>query len=345
MYIDAQLDDGIRLAVEGYMSARHHQEFWVKGGYIQVDKLPMFGNPEWFTKYFRAKIGHFEVNYGDQHFRRTDGGNAAWNPFVGNYVMDAFATEIGGEVYAFPTKNVTAMVGMTSGLINGDITQNTKKPSVYAKLAYDNNISDNMRFRISGSVYANKESGRNTLYGGDRTGSSFYLVMDAAQFVPRGATTLSSANATDNAFSGRINPGFTTNVTAWQIAPFVKVSGLEVFATFEQAKGYASSDPKTEGEFVKRKATQVAVEGLYRFLPREQVYVGARYNTVKGQLNARISGDQSVNRLELVAGWYATRNLLLKAEIVNQKYVDWPTDNIFYKGQFNGFMIEAAVGF
>ena len=118
-----------------------------------------------------------------------------------------------------------------------------------------------------------------------------------------------------------------------------------MFATFEQAKGYASSDPKTEGEFVKRKATQVAVEGLYRFLPREQVYVGARYNTVKGQLNARISGDQSVNRLELVAGWYATRNLLLKAEIVNQKYVDWPTDNIFYKGQFNGFMIEAAVGF
>ncbi|HPQ98920.1 MAG TPA: hypothetical protein P5275_18905 [Saprospiraceae bacterium] len=345
MYIDAQLDDGIRLAVEGYMSARHHQEFWVKGGYIQVDKLPMFGNPEWFTKYFRAKIGHFEVNYGDQHFRRTDGGNAAWNPFVGNYVMDAFATEIGGEVYAFPTKNVTAMVGMTSGLINGDITQNTKKPSVYAKLAYDNNISDNMRFRISGSVYANKESGRNTLYGGDRTGSRFYLVMEAAQFVPRGASTLSSANATDNAFSGRINPGFTTNVTAWQIAPFVKVSGLEVFATFEQAKGYASSDPKTEGEFVKRKATQVAVEGLYRFLPREQVYVGARYNTVKGQLNARISGDQSVNRLELVAGWYATRNLLLKAEIVNQKYVDWPTDNIFYKGQFNGFMIEAAVGF
>ena len=345
LYVDAQLADGIRVALENYMSSRHHQEFWVKGGYIQVDKLPMFGNPEWFTKYFRAKIGHFEVNYGDQHFRRTDGGNAAWNPFVGNYVMDAFATEIGGEVYAFPTKNVTAMVGMTSGLINGDITQNTKKPSVYAKLAYDNNISDNMRFRISGSVYANKESGRNTLYGGDRTGSRFYLVMEAAQFVPRGASTLSSANATDNAFSGRINPGFTTNVTAWQIAPFVKVSGLEVFATFEQAKGYASSDPKTEGEFVKRKATQVAVEGLYRFLPREQVYVGARYNTVKGQLNARISGDQSVNRLELVAGWYATRNLLLKAEIVNQKYVDWPTDNIFYKGQFNGFMIEAAVGF
>ena len=42
---------------------------------------------------------HMEINYGDAHFRRSDNGNALYNPFVGNYIMDAFTTEIGGEVY------------------------------------------------------------------------------------------------------------------------------------------------------------------------------------------------------------------------------------------------------
>ena len=79
---DFQIEDGIRVSLENYMSSRHHSEFWVKGGYVQIDKLPMFGSPDWFTKYFRVKIGHFQPNYGDMQFRRTDGGNAMFNPFV-----------------------------------------------------------------------------------------------------------------------------------------------------------------------------------------------------------------------------------------------------------------------
>ncbi|MDO8368744.1 MAG: hypothetical protein Q7T20_18235, partial [Saprospiraceae bacterium] len=41
--LDFQIADGIRVSLENYMSSRHHSEFWVKGGYIQIDKLPMFG--------------------------------------------------------------------------------------------------------------------------------------------------------------------------------------------------------------------------------------------------------------------------------------------------------------
>ena len=44
------------------------------------------------------RVGHLEINYGDAHFRRSDNGNAMYNPFVGNYILDAFTTEIGGEV-------------------------------------------------------------------------------------------------------------------------------------------------------------------------------------------------------------------------------------------------------
>lgn len=337
--LDVQLEDGIRLSVENYMSSRHHSEFWVKGGYVQVDKLPMFNNTSWFDDYFRVKLGHFQINYGDQQFRRTDNGNAIYNPFVGNYVMDAFATEIGGEVYVFPVKNVMGMVGITNGLINGNVQDRTRKPSVYAKLAYDNQITEDFRFRLSGSVYMNDESGRNTLYGGDRAGSRFYEVME---------NTVSQSD-----FSGRINPGFSTNVTAFQINPFLKFKGLEIFATYEQSQGFASNDPRGEGasEPEKREVTQVSVEGIYRFLPREQVYIGARYNTVSGALQARTfdssgqTADLTVNRYEIAAGWFATRNLLLKGSYINQEYKDFPSSNIFAEGQFNGFMIEAVLGF
>lgn len=351
--LNFQLEDGILVCLENYMSSRHHNEFWVKGGYIQVDKLPMFNNPEWYSKYVRVKIGHMEVNYGDQHFRRTDNGNAIANPFVGNYIMDAFATEIGGEVYLFPVSNVVAMAGVTNGLIKGDVSNTVRKPSYYAKLAYDKQLNDKTRFRISASTYMNAESGRNTLYGGDRTGSRFYFAMEPAFIVPRGTTVPTATTADVNAFSGRINPGFSTNVTSWQVSPFIKFSGLEVFATYEQSQGYASADPKKGGAATpeKRTVNQLAVEGIYRFLPREQVYIGARYNSVTGAMNARITDansnplDLTVTRMEIVGGWYPTPNMLIKASYVNQEYKDFPSSQLFSEGYFKGIMLEAAVGF
>ena len=338
--LDVQLDDGIRLALENYMSSRHHQEFWVKGGYIQVDKLPMFNNPEWYSKYVRVKIGHFQINYGDQQFRRTDNGNAMYNPFVGNYIMDAFATEIGGEVYLFPTSNVMAMVGMTNGLIKGDVldygANQKKSPSIYAKLAYDKQVTEDFRFRLSGSVYTNQETPRNTLYGGDRTGSRFYFAMVPEYYLNRGVLT---ASTTDNqAFSGRVNPGFNNEITAFQINPFLKYKGLELFGVYEMASGKANSEAD------KRDFTQIGAELTYRFLPREQLYIAGRYNQASGQL-AGIPNDVSIDRIEIAAGWFPTKNLLLKGAYVKQNYNDFPTDNLYSEGEFNGFMIEAVVGF
>lgn len=354
LFVDVQLADGIRIALENYMSARHHSEFWVKGGYIQMDKLPMFGSPDWFTNNFRVKIGHFQVNYGDQQFRRSDNGNTMYNPFVGNTILDAFATEIGSEVYYFNKSGIMAMGGMTTGLINGSVAEGTRAPSIYGKLAYDKQFSDDLRFRISASAYANQNSGRNTLYAGDRAGSRFYLAMEPAYFMPRGATAYAAANATDLATSGRFSPGFSTRVQSVMINPFLKFKGLEVFATLETSSGYASFDPKEDGADTPpmRTVTQLGVEGVYRFLENESLYVGARYNTLSGQLNPYIkdtdgaaSADLSINRLEVVAGWYPIDNLLLKASYVDQKYNGFPSSNIYNGGEFHGVMVEAAVGF
>lgn len=342
---DIQLEDGIRVSLENYMSSRHHSEFWVKGGYIQVDKLPMFGNPDWFNKYLTVKIGHFMPNYGDQHFRRSDNGNTVMNAFVGNYIMDAFTTEIGGEVYVRPIKNTFVMLGMNAGIINGDVKEAyypvghpqagevlKKSPSIYAKAGYDSQINEDLRLRLTASIYTNAGTTRNTLYAGDRTGSRYYMTVEAEN-----ATT--AANFT----SGQINPAFQHKVTAISINPFVKFKGLEVFGTYEMASGIKQlpAGPVPDS----RSFNQLAGEVVYRFFPREQVFVGVRYNQVSGTLDAATPYDISIDRIQVAAGWFATKNMLLKLEYVTQNYNDFAATDIRNGAKFSGIMLEAAIGF
>lgn len=329
--LDIQLGDGIRIALENYMSSRHHSEFWVKGGYIQFDKLPMFGSPQWFTDNFRVKIGHFQVNYGDQQFRRTDNGNALYNPFVGNYIMDAFATEIGAEVY-YLNGPITFMGGMTAGLISGNVQDYSdnedinKNPAILAKLAYDNNFGD-LRFRLSGSLYYQSNGVRSTLYAGDRTGSRYYLVMAE-----------DGASAGTAFTTGRYSPNMTNKVTAIQINPFLKYGGLEIFGALEFSSGSAATD--IDGG---RSITHIAGDVLYRFGANEDIYLGARYNTLSGQLFTNSDAEASINRFAVAAGWFPTKNLLLKAEYVNQTYNDF--SGLLEEGKFSGVVVEAVVGF
>ena len=357
--LDFQIADGIRVGLENYMSTRHHSEFWVKGGYIQIDKLPMFGNPKWFNDYLRVKIGHFQPNYGDMQFRRTDGGNAIYNPFVENYIFDAFTTEIGGEVYVFPADGFMVMLGMTSGFINGNIdnypTANNsfgavatkKSPSITAKVAYDKTFDD-LRFRLSASLYNNSNSARNTLYAGDRTGSHYFLAMEPA-LQSSGVASASGTQFT----SGRFNPDVPNRVQAIMINPFVKYKGLEVFGAYEIMSGsnYADVSGTVENRtWEKRKFSQYSVEGVYRFMPREQVYVGARYIGAKGEPRGMVNtaGEQlevTMTRVAIAAGWFPTKNMLLKGEYVLQNYTDFPTTDYRNEGKFSGFVIEAVIGF
>src|SRR6476659_1768081 len=41
LYLNAQLAKGIRVSMTSYLSARHHQETWVKDGYLQIDDSPI----------------------------------------------------------------------------------------------------------------------------------------------------------------------------------------------------------------------------------------------------------------------------------------------------------------
>jgi hypothetical protein len=340
LYTDVQLADGIRLNLTTYLSARHHNEAWVKGGYMQFDKLPFKG--EVWNKIMNVttiKVGHMEINYGDQHYRRTDGGHAVYNPFIENYIMDAFATEVAGEIYV-QKNGLLGMIALSNGLINGGhqepiytgTTTFKRKASVYGKLAFDKQIQEKVRVRVAGSFYHNNSDGRSTLYGGDRTGSNYFFVMESA-----------TANAKDNPFSGRVNPNFANQITALQLNLFAKVYAFEFFGTFENAKGRTNAEKLAN--FDKRSVNQLAVDAVLRIGAQEKVFLGMRYNQLKGQLLASNSTKQTVNRFAVGGGWFVTKNILMKAEYVNQDYKDYPTGNILNGGNFKGVVINAAVGF
>jgi hypothetical protein len=95
--------------------------------------------------------------------------------------------------------------------------------------------------------------------------------------------------------------------------PFVKFRGLELFGVVERAEGKASA------EVTERIWKQYAVDTVYRFMPDETLFVGARYNKAHGDLPG-ISGDVGANRWQFGGGWFITPNVLAKAEYVNQKY-------------------------
>jgi len=328
--LDVALYDGVSMHLRTYLSSRHHHEPYVKGGYFQIDKLDFIkeGFMEDLMKHTTIKIGHMENNYGDAHFRRSDNAQALYNPFVGNLIMDSFTTEVGAEVYYTADNGLFGMVGFTNGKLNQSTTVSngtTGGAAFLAKVGYDKQINDDFRFRLTGSLYNTGYAQNVYLYSADRAGSRYYSIMQDAT-----ATS-------DNFRSGRFDPGFKNQITAIMINPFVKYGGLEVFGTIEVTSGKALSEAD------RRDANQYAGEVIYRFGEKENVYLGGRYNTVSAEL---ASGDDvSVDRFQLGAGWFMTKNVLMKAEYVSQSYNDYPTGDLLEEGKFDGVILEAVISF
>lgn len=352
--IDVQLYDGVSLNLVSYMSSHHHNEFWVKGGYLQIDKVG-FLKSDFFDKLWKnitLKVGHMEVNYGDAHFRRSDGGHTLWNPWIENNIMDEFTTEIGAELY-WKKDGLLIMGGYTDGEIQGNIASPStpiggkRAPSLYAKVGIDKQVKENLRVRLTASAVTTESSISNTLFGGDRTGSNYQYVMENAP-----------VTLTGNAFSGRFNPGFRDNLTSFVINPFIKFSGLEVFGTFEWAKGNSAFENGEGTNYTKqddRKAQQTAIEALYRFGKNEQFYFGGRYIAVNSTIGEGYTAtavgtryDVTIDRTSIGGGWFITHNILLKGEYVTQNYggfKDTGANNRFYNGKFDGFVIQGAISF
>lgn len=331
LYMGAQLAKGIRVQLTTYLSSRHHNETWVKDGFLQIDEspidLPILNS---LMKYTTLRVGHFEVNYGDAHFRRSDNGSTMVNPFVGNLILDAFTTEVGGDIVFRHPSGVFGSFGLTNGEIRGTtVTPKARAEAFMFKAGYDKQLNDDLRVRLSASHRDQASANSSTLYAGDRAGSRYYWVMENSA----AATTEASAFR-----SGLWNPEFSDNVVATMINPFVKWRGLEFFGVYETAEG------RTAAETQRREVTQTAADVIYRLGQEEKFYVAGRVNSVEGRLRG-FAEDSRIERSAFGAGWFITPSLLMKGELVDQKYKDFPVGDIRNGGRFKGFVIEGVVVF
>lgn len=356
--LGAQLADGVRVNLDVYLSSRHHNETWVKGGYLQIDKLDFIkkGFMEELMKYTTIKIGQMENNYGDSHFRRTDNGNALLNPFIEANIMDSFQTDMGMEVY-YQRNGLVSMIGITNGKLNQGVAEfvpssptssapdpnDIISPTILAKLGYDKQLNEDLRVRITGSYNHNANMSSNP-WGSDRAGSRYFGVMSHQAYSYNGNAQANNFDPAANATTGRFSPGYGNWYTGFMFNPFIKYQGFEFFGTLEFTSG---GDKK--GSDDTRKVDQYAGDVVYRFGDNEKFYVGARYNIVTGKLS-NASDKVNVDRFEASAGWFMTKNIIAKLAYTNQNYKDYSqysgnSLNDLYGGSFNGLMFEAAITF
>ena len=323
--LDVQLADGMRLHLRTYLSSRHHTESYVKGGYLQMDKLDFIkeGFLSELMEIATIRVGMDQINYGDAQFRRSDNAMTIYNPFVSNYIMDAFTTEPFFEVTLQPSDFIL-VAGVTNGRLNQSPVKGDDGMVVYSKVGWDKQMNDDLRLRLTGSLYSSSDkSTRDYIYGGDRAGGRYY-------------STLATVANGGSDFDPRFNPGFGYQ-TAIQFNPFVKFKGLEFFGVMEFVN---NGNDAVGGSF-----TQVGLEGLYRFGMNEQWYFGGRYNNVSGE-KSDLASTNEISRMNLGGGWFMTNNVLVKLEYVNQEYSGAGFANSrFQDGKFNGVVLEAAISF
>jgi hypothetical protein len=204
-----------------------------------------------------------------------------------------------------------------------------KAPSIYVKGGFDKSFEEWLRVRLTGSFYHNARSGGNTLFTGDRAGSNYFMVME------KNGT---GVNYSTNAFSGRIDPCFTKKVDAWQINGFFKLIGFEVFATYEKAVGRSAIDAGS------RHMEQIAIDWVYRFGGRQNIFIGSRYNSVITRLK-EFEHNIFIDRAAMTAGYFFSKNIMLKCELVDQQYKRFPVEDYRNEGKFNGVVVQAIIAF
>lgn len=96
----------------------------------------------------------------------------------------------------------------------------------------------------------------------------------------------------------------------------------------------------SEGAF-----TQLVAELRFRFGGKEQFYVGGRYNTVTGKLLKSDTKDLVITRVNAGAGWFISKNVLVKVEYMDQQYTGDAWTGRFAGAGFNGVNVEAAISF
>ena len=221
------------------------------------------------------------------------------------------------------------MGAVTGGEIRGTVlTPGQRGPTLIGKLGFDRQVNKDLRVRLTGSMYKTDKSMSNTLYGGDRAGSRYYYVLENT-----------AATETAQKDSGLINPGFKNKVTAFQMNPFVKFRGLELFGVIERAKGKASTEATERDLEPVRGRHGLPLPAGREAVRRRPLQQGAgRRWPASPATSAPIAGRSA-------AAGSSRRTCWRRPSTSTRSTSAIPPTNIKNGGKFNGLMLEGVVAF
>ncbi|XOB60936.1 hypothetical protein ACMC56_09995 [Campylobacterota bacterium DY0563] len=341
--LNAKIMSGFNVKLETMLSSHHHHETYVKGGYATMDNL------DWISKDFAKgfmdkstiKVGVNDLNYGDYHFRRTDNADVMRNPFINNMGVEGYMQAGFIELtYRMPSINTLFVAGVSNGEVNpDDVSAGNGKGaySYYAKLAYDNQISENTRFRISQSAFTVNNTTKNRLYMGDKAGNVPRKIFNAIDNTYNSPNDRDSFGAVWNAMAGY------NDLTSTMTNVFYKYKDTEFFGLLEYADGKqiygASSVPLANA--IDMEMLHYSGEIVQRF-GADKYYVAARYE--KAELEKEgAAQDAKLTQYQIAAGMFLSKTAMMKIEYIKQErdHVHAGHDNV----KFDGLMISAALSF
>lgn len=322
-----------------YLASRPHpSQVYGHEGYIVIRDLPDsvggISVIDPIFDYINIKAGAFDIDFGDQQYRRSNNASVQRNPLIGNYVVDPSSEEIGVEIFSNPSQ-FNWLVGVTSGGTTGDFKSNKGLAAIHAKIWAD--VVDSLR--LSGSFYKVDHSD------------------NPPKFVGSGATMFASNRSGgpyDSIVGGGNSPGQVTVGAGQDLMAFQgdvtwnPIDALEIYGHFGWAED-ADTNGSLPGEITER-WYYYAVEGIYDVT--ENLYGAIRYSGAMADKLSDVDSDGIVHRIQVGGGYWIIDGLLFKLEYVYQTYNDFTQDGGQVSGvdaweepSFNGVISEISYSF
>ncbi len=318
-------------------SGPHPSQVYGHEGYIVIRELPSgFAGSQFLDPIFNVinvRAGAFDIDFGDQQYRRSNNASVQRNPLIGNYVVDPSSEEIGVEIFSEPGRFFW-LAGITSGTTTGDFKDGRGLGAVHAKVGM--NVFDGLRpsvsvYHVDHSDNPPKPQGTgSSFFAGNRSGSPYSAVLDGS------------------AAAGDALLGKGQDVTAVQGDITWLWNKLEVYGHFGwfQDEDVNGSRPRELTE----RWNYYAAEAVFHVT--ERAYIAARYSGASAIKLNDISSDGIIHRIQVGGGFWIMDDLLAKLEYVNQWYDDFTLSEGAVSGiepsfdpSFDGVVSEISYSF
>lgn len=324
----------IEMYFDLYLASRNHpSQTYGDQGYLILHGIPENLSGAKFLQPIFDKIdikaGAFLIDFGDHLLHRSNNAIVQSNRLIGNYVIDPNLVAVGGEVMSKPGR-VNWLFGVTNAT-------NTEDFQPGRGIGYNAKVwvypIKPVRLAVSGFRADHSEAltSRAALVAGNRSGERYGAVIGGGQA------------------PGDILPAAGRDLTAYQFdATFEGDSPVKLYGHFGTTKD--NDINATLAGKQEEKWNYYSGEAAYYFT--RNLYAAARYSGANASKFAGHNSDAEVNRIQLGGGVWLTRNMLVKAEWVEQKYSNFIQGEMVNNGvqgwkdpEFKGLVAEFSFAF